>query len=252
MLKAAIVSTVDFCIRFAYLTIVLALLIGGFAVYYSSDHFAINTDITKVFSKDIVWRQREVEFDRLFSNREREYILAVVDAPTLELASLARAELADKLAADKALFKSVNQLGGSPFFAQNGLLFLPTQELAGITKSLTRSAPLMRALVTDPSLRGVAGLVGFALAGVNSGQLTLDQAARAFNMAAPSPTVRRRSHGMSCSAARRRPPEICRNSSKQFRCSTSTPLSLVRRPPTRSGARSPVSTSRRATRRGYA
>jgi hopanoid biosynthesis associated RND transporter like protein HpnN len=63
-------------------------------------------------------------------------------------------------------------------------LFLPTQELAGITKSLTRSAPLVRALVTDPSLRGVAGLVGFALAGVNSGQLTLDQAARAFNMAA--------------------------------------------------------------------
>ena len=33
MLKAAIVSTVDFCIRFAYLTIALALLIGGFAIY---------------------------------------------------------------------------------------------------------------------------------------------------------------------------------------------------------------------------
>jgi uncharacterized protein len=184
MLKAAIVSTVDFCTRFAYLTIALALLIGGFAAYYSSDHFAINTDITKVFSKDLAWRQREVEFDKLFSNREGGYILAVVDAPTPELGSLARAELADKLAADMALFKSVNQLGGSPFFAQNGLLFLPTLELAGITKSLTRSAPLVRALVTDPSLRGVAGLVGFALAGVNSGQLPLDQAARAFNMAA--------------------------------------------------------------------
>ena len=65
MLKAAIVSTVDFCIRFAYLTIALALLIGGFAVYYAGDHFAINTDITKVFSKDIAWRQREVEFDKL-------------------------------------------------------------------------------------------------------------------------------------------------------------------------------------------
>ena len=96
MLKAAIVSTVDFCTRFAYLTIALALLIGGFAVYYTGDHFAINTDITKVFSKEIAWRQREVEFDKLFSNREGGYILAVVDAPTPELASLARAELADK------------------------------------------------------------------------------------------------------------------------------------------------------------
>jgi hypothetical protein len=135
MLKAAIVSTVDFCTRFAYFTIALALLIAGFAVYYTGGHFAINTDITKLISKDIPWAQREIEFDKLFPNRNGGYVLAVVDAPTPELATLARAELADKLAADKALFKSVNQLGGSPFFAQNGLLFLPTQELAGITKS---------------------------------------------------------------------------------------------------------------------
>src|SRR5271166_6556954 len=123
MLKAAIVSVVDFCTRFAYFTIALALLIAGFAVYYTGNHFAINTDITKLISKDIPWAQREIEFDKLFPNRNGGYILTVVDAPTPELAALARAELADKLAADKALFKSVNQLGGSRFFARNGLLF---------------------------------------------------------------------------------------------------------------------------------
>ena len=184
MLKAAIVSTVDFCTRFAYGTIVLGLIISGLAVYYTGEHFAINTDITKLIAKDIPWRQREIDFDKLFPNRNGGYILAVVDAPTPELASLARTTLADKLSADKDLFKSVSQLGGSPFFAQNGLLFLPTEELTDITKPLIRAAPLVRALVTDPSLRGVAGMVGFGLAGVNSGQLTLDQTARAFNMAA--------------------------------------------------------------------
>jgi uncharacterized protein len=184
MLKAAIVSIVDFCTRFAYGTIVLGLIIGGLAVCYTGAHFAINTDITKLIAKDIPWREREIDFDKLFPNRNGGYILAVVDAPTPELATLARSALADKLAVDKSLFKSVSQLGGSPFFAQNGLLFLPTEELAGISKSLTRAAPLVRALVTDPSLRGVAGMVGFALAGVNSGQLTLDQTARAFDMAA--------------------------------------------------------------------
>ena len=121
MLKATIVSTVDFCTRFAYVTIALALLIAGFAVYYTVNHFAINTDISKVFSKDVAWRQRENEFDKLFPNRSEGYILAVVDAPTPELATLARAELADKLAADKSLFKSVTQPGAGPFFAQNGL-----------------------------------------------------------------------------------------------------------------------------------
>jgi hypothetical protein len=60
----------------------------------------------------------------------------------------------------RAPFKSVKQLGGSPFFAQNGLLFLSTEQLTGITKSLTRSARLLRELVTDPSLRGVAGMPG--------------------------------------------------------------------------------------------
>jgi uncharacterized protein len=184
MLKAAIVSTVDFCTRFAYGTIAFALLIAGLAAYYTVGHFAINTDITKLIARDIPWRQREIEFDKLFPDRNGGYILAVVDAPTPELATLARAELADKLTADSSRFKSVSQPGGSPFFTQNGLLFLPAEELAGITKSLTRAAPLVRALVTDPSLRGVAGMVGFALAGVNSGQLTLDQTARAFNMAA--------------------------------------------------------------------
>jgi hypothetical protein len=64
MLKAAIVSTVDFCTKFAYVTIALALLIAGFTVYYTGGHFAINTDITKVFSNDIPWTQRENEFDK--------------------------------------------------------------------------------------------------------------------------------------------------------------------------------------------
>jgi uncharacterized protein len=82
MLKAAIVSTVDFCTRFAYFTIALALLIAGFAVYYTGGHFAINTDITKLISKDIPWAQRETEFDKLFPNRNGGYVLALLTLRT--------------------------------------------------------------------------------------------------------------------------------------------------------------------------
>jgi uncharacterized protein len=184
MLKAAIVSVVDLCTRYAYATIAASLLIAGISVYYTNEHFAINTDITKLISKDVAWRQQELAFDRLFPSRSERYILAVVEAPTSELASLARAALADRLAADKTLFTSVTQPGGSAFFRQNGLLFLPTEELAQITKPLARAALLIRSLVVDPSLRGVAGVVGFVLSGVSSGQMTLDQAAPAFDKAA--------------------------------------------------------------------
>jgi uncharacterized protein len=184
MLKAAIVSVVDYCTRYAYATIAVSLLIAGISSYYTAEHFAINTDVTKLISKDVAWRQREIAFDRLFPNRNERYILAVVEAPTSELASLARTELADKLALDKALFTSVTQPGGSAFFRQNGLLFVPTEELAQITKPLARAALLIRSLVVDPSLRGVAGVVGFVLAGVSSNQMTLDQGAPAFDKAA--------------------------------------------------------------------
>ena len=184
MLKAAIVSVVDFCTRYAYATIAVSVLIAGISVYYTVEHFAINTDITKLISRDVAWRQREIAFDRLFPNRNERFILAVVEAPTSELATLARTELADKLAADKTLFLSVTQPGGSAFFRQNGLLFLPTDELAQITKPLARAALLIRSLVVDPSLRGVAGVVGFVLAGVSNGQVTLDQTAGAFDKAA--------------------------------------------------------------------
>jgi uncharacterized protein len=184
MLKAAIVYVVDFCTRYAYATIALSLLIAGISVYYTGEHFAINTDVTKLISKDVRWRQQEIAFDRLFPDRSERYILVVVDAPTSELASLARAELADKLAADKTVFTSVTQPGGSAFFRQNGLLFVPTEELAQITKPLARAALLIRSLVVDPSLRGVAGVVGFVLAGVSSGQATLDQVAGGFDKAA--------------------------------------------------------------------
>ena len=184
MLKAAIVSVVDFCTRYAYATIAVSLLITGISAYYTSENFAINTDITTLISKDVAWRQREIAFDRLFPGRSERFILAVVEAPTSELASLARTELADKLAADKTLFTSVTQPGGSAFFRQNGLLFLSTEELARITKPLTRAALLIRSLVVDPSLRGVAGVAGFVLAGVSSGQATLDQVAGGFDKAA--------------------------------------------------------------------
>jgi len=184
MLKAAIVSVVDYCTRYAYATIAVSLLIAGISVYYTGEHFAINTDITKLISKDVAWRQRELAFDRLFPDRSERFILAVVEAPTSELASLARAELADKLAADKMVFTSVTQPGGSAFFRQNGLLFLPTEDLAKLTKPLTRAALLIRSLVVDPSLRGVAGVVGFVLTGVGSGQTTLDQVAGGFDKAA--------------------------------------------------------------------
>jgi len=183
MLKNAIVGIIDICTRYAYVTIGVAIIIASAAGYYTAQHFAINTDVNTLISQKLPWRLREVQYDKSFpSNFNR--ILAVVDAPTPELASLARSALAAKLSTNQRLFPSVVELGGTSFFARNGLLYLPKEEVGGIMHSLSEAAPLVRVPVSDPSLRGLAQMVNFGLAGVREQQITLDDTARPFNTAA--------------------------------------------------------------------
>src|SRR5262249_45081926 len=131
MVKTAIVAIIDFCTRYAYLTIVASVLMAGPAGFYSWKHFAINTDVNTLISEKLHWRQRELEFEKSIQKRY-DNILAIVDAPTPELATLARSALTNELADNKKLFPFVTQPGGTPFFAQNGLLFRAKEEVGAI------------------------------------------------------------------------------------------------------------------------
>lgn len=183
MLKSAIVAIIDFCTRNAYGTIVIGLLLAVASGYYSAQHFAINTDVNTLISHDLPWRQRELTFDKYFPSRE-DRILAVVEAPTPELVTLASAALAEQLSADKTSFTSVTQLGGTTFFARNGILFLPREQLANLMHQLSRAAPMVRVPVADPTLRGLNQMIAFVLAGVREQELTLDDVVGPFNKAA--------------------------------------------------------------------
>ena len=72
-------------------------------------------------------------------------------------------------------------LGSGEFFARNGLLFLPTEEVAKTTGQLESSAPLIEIMAGDPSIRGLTGALETGLAGVKRGQVKLDNAARPFD-----------------------------------------------------------------------
>ena len=60
---------------------------GVGSAIYAARNFSINTDISNLIAPDIDWRQREIALDKAFPSRVQT-ILAVVDAPTPELASL--------------------------------------------------------------------------------------------------------------------------------------------------------------------
>ncbi|MGA9035604.1 MAG: MMPL family transporter [Pseudolabrys sp.] len=182
MLKAIVTSVVGICTRFPWPIIVLALVAAASAAVYSARHFAINTDVNKLISRELDWRQREAEFEKAFPGHFGS-TLVVIDAPTAEYASRAAAEMGTKLNAQPQLFHSVNDIGGSEFFARNGLLYRPTEDVASFAKGLGQAAPLVGTLVGDPSLRGLTRTLSLGLIGVQSKLTTLDALARPLSMA---------------------------------------------------------------------
>src|SRR5262245_66168874 len=142
----------------------VAVLLGLASGIYAAAHFAIDAAVNKLISKDLPWRQREAAFDKFFPPKE-ETILAVIDAPTSELATQATAALIQKLSDQKDLFRTIMEAGGGPFFQKNGLLFVPTEEVAQLTKKLGEGKPVIQALAQDPSVSGLTtalanGLIG--------------------------------------------------------------------------------------------
>jgi uncharacterized protein len=182
VLQSVVVAIVRACTRFASLVVVLGLLLSVGAGYYTSQHFAINTDINSLIAQNLDWRQRDQQFDRAFDRDAT--ITAVVEARTPEMATAASDALFARLKDDTTNFQSMQQLGTGEFFERNGLLFLPTEEVAKATGQFEAAAPLIEIMAGDPSIRGLTGALETGLAGVKRGQVKLDNTARPFNLIA--------------------------------------------------------------------
>lgn len=172
---------VDFCARYPWPVIALAALVSVASAVYAARHFVISTDIEKLISPNLPWHQRQESFSSTF---QKLGLLVVVRAPTPELADQATDALARRLSIGSNHIRSVSQPGGGDFFDRNALLYLPTEDLAQITRGLQQAEPLVATLANDPSLAGATQALSFALLTVQSGQSNLDDLARPLSMAA--------------------------------------------------------------------
>jgi uncharacterized protein len=131
-------------------------------------HFAIDTDVNALISADLPWRQRELAYESAFP-QSTQTILAVVDAPTPELASAAATALADQLSQQGGLFRSVEELGGGSFFEREALLFLDMPDLNATLTQLEGARPSLAILAADPSLRGLIQAFSLSLGAAQMG-----------------------------------------------------------------------------------
>jgi len=181
-ITALVVRAIDFCAQYAWPVIAAAILLMLVSSWYAATHFAMTTDVNQLISPNIPWRQREAAFEKAFP--QFETIVAVIDAPTPELVDEATDALVQRMSQQKTLFRSIEQLQGGNFFAQNGLLFEKTSDLAPQMKMLTQAQRLVQVLAGDPSLRGVIQALQFGLLGVQGGQITLDNMTWPMTLAA--------------------------------------------------------------------
>jgi len=181
MVTAPIVRMVSLSARRPWLIIALVLALAVGSALYAKHHFAIKTDVNELISHNVPWAKRAAEY---MKNFPQWGIIVVVDAPTPEATEQATDKLAHALKARPEQFRAVSQPGGGEFFAKNGLLFLPRDDVAQATEGITRADPLIGTLAADPSLRGVLDALWLALAGVQRGELKLDDMARVMNAGA--------------------------------------------------------------------
>ncbi|HTK13466.1 MAG TPA: MMPL family transporter [Xanthobacteraceae bacterium] len=172
MLKSLIASVVARCTHRPWLIILGWVVLAVAAGVYTADNFAISTDIGKLLDPNLSFQKQDQKVRDAFP-QQSETIVAVVDAPTPEQASVAAHLLAERLRQNPTLFKDVQEPGSGPFFDKNGLLFLPEQQLEQTAGQLTDASPLLATLAGDPSLRGITQGLSLALKGVETGRLTL-------------------------------------------------------------------------------
>ena len=143
---------VGYSVRQPWAVILITAVLSAASGVYAVSRFAITTDTDRLIPSSLPWVQREHAYQTAFPPKK---VLAVVQAPTPELAGDAATKLVGQLHAPNGAIKSVEMPQGGAFIARTSLLFPPLPQVEQTLGELTQARPLLGQLAADPSLRGI-------------------------------------------------------------------------------------------------
>jgi hypothetical protein len=182
-LATAITEIVDFSRRRAAWIAAGLLVLTVVGAVLAWQRLSIDTDIDKLMSPDLAWRQREADMERAFPQNV-DLLVVVVDGDTPDRAEDATAALSQYLSVEKTVFKSVRSATAGDFFEREGLLFLSKTAVERVTNQIIAAQPLLGTLAADPSLRGVFDALDLAAQGVVQGATAAATLDTTFNSVA--------------------------------------------------------------------
>src|SRR5579871_489067 len=159
----------------AWPVVIVAIAGALLCTLFAATHFSVSTDVRELFPQKVPWTERQTKFSAEFPEYD---MVVIVDAPTEEYVEAASAALTAALKRQPDRFRAADDLQESQFFRRNGLLFLPVNRLAAAQAGFAREAPLIAALNSDPSLRGILRVFSASLYGVTRHQYSLDALSR--------------------------------------------------------------------------
>lgn len=153
---------VDGVRRLAWIVMAATILVTVGLGWYAAGHLGMNTDTTDMLAEDLPFRRANAAIDKVFP-ATGDLILVLVEADGADLAADSARRLADALKARAGTVRGVSYPAADPFFRKNGLLFLSRDGLNGLVDAISRSQGMLAKLSADPSLRGLAEVLGLAL-----------------------------------------------------------------------------------------
>src|SRR5579862_6600887 len=94
-----VVRAIAFCSKNAWPVIAVATLLTIVSGAYAATHFKMTTNLSDLIGGHLAWRERENALEKAFPHFQT--IVAVIDAPTPELADEATAVLVQRLSQQK-------------------------------------------------------------------------------------------------------------------------------------------------------
>ncbi len=141
----------EFVFRYPRLILAIALIASLASVFYTRQRMEFLTGRDDLMPKNapfqIDYRAYRAEFG------DQEEIVAVLESDDAERTTRAADALHGRLQKDRQRFRDIFYPGGLPYFRNNGLLFMPLQDIQTLRKTLTMAAPVLKDLAGSPSVQ---------------------------------------------------------------------------------------------------
>ena len=160
----------DWMFAHPFAVLSIAILFSILALQYTVSHLSINTDTAELIAPDAPFQQNRRNYEKAFS-QDLHTLLVVVESDTPELTKSATKRLLRLLSANKNHVTSAYIPNDNPFFRQNGLLYLNTDDLQALSGNLSLAQPFIGRIAQEPNLSGLFSIFEDALTSTDKTQV---------------------------------------------------------------------------------